>query len=185
MAIDNKSLSLKVAIREAILNRIEHPKVLDLYCGMTGEMYDRVWNRADEYLGCDKYNPHRKAKTARLSAETTIETIDIEMFNIFDLDCYSSPWAVANRIVEKATGRLGMVLTDGTWRATGGKMNEEMRRELGVGHFSITTLFKRYYHEVSLIMLKALLSHRTLEYGVMAIPPTRRPIYYGMILTAK
>lgn len=158
---DNSNLGLKVAVREWVLERLGEPAdlaVLDLYCGERGEMYKAVWHRAGIYLGVDKNKNHKLARTMRATAELAVQELNLDPFNIFDLDCYDSPWIVARRILRRrGPGRFGLVLTSGETRGMKpGHCNEIIRATLGLGTLSDLRLLIRYDDLVMDLMIASL-----------------------------
>jgi len=159
MATDNSGLRQKIDIRRWLMGRISPPhRVLDLYCGSAGEMYRGCWSAADLYLGVDKRTPHALGRTIRLSAEEAVEAIDLDLFNIYDLDPYDSPWIVARRIIHRrGPGVFGMALTSGECHGMmSGRSNEVVRAILGIRNLSDTRLFGRYWHDVFHLLCKSL-----------------------------
>ena len=114
---DNSSVYLKAKVRQWLLQRFDEAHVLDLYCGARGWMWRMIWKDAESYLGVDRFIPHSLATTMRMSAERASQALDLNQYNIFDVNCYSSPWKVARRICRRRDpGRFGMVLTSGEYR---------------------------------------------------------------------
>lgn len=181
---DNSNTELKVEVRRRTFDRIEDPVVLDLYCG-TGVMYKHVWSKADGYLGTDRDNPHDLDRTIKISAELAVANLDLRPFNIFDVDCYSSPWIVARRILRKVTpGRFGLTMTSGEDRGLkNGHSNEIIRSTLGLSHFSDLRLLGRYQKLINKLMIKSLLELPGIKPVYGAIAYTKRNIaYIGLVL---
>ncbi len=155
---DNSNVSLKLAVRRWVSERIARPwRVLDLYCGEVGAMYQGIWREAETYFGVDKFRPHKLATTARMSAEVASQRLDLGRYNIFDVDCYASPWAVARRVLlRRGPGRLALVLTDGEDRALKKQGNEIIRATLGLGNLSDLRLLVRYRELVMGLMVRSL-----------------------------
>lgn len=91
--------------------------VFDAYAG-AGEMYEAVWKHADRYVGCD-LNLFRDGRTAYVGDNRRVlRAIDLQPFNIFDLDAYGSPWEQALIIAANRRVRpgelLGVALTEGS-----------------------------------------------------------------------
>jgi hypothetical protein len=155
---DNSSLHLKWQIRRWIWDRIPDHRVLDLYCGSQGRMWECIWRDAEEYLGVDKFRPHNHAITLRMSAERASQQMDLSKYTIFDVDCYDSPWMVARRICKRfPAGRFGLALTAGDSRSMRtGSSNEVSRRTLGISGFSDLRLLYRYRELVVSLMVRSL-----------------------------
>lgn len=113
------ALRAKVEIRALVLDQIgkERAAVFDAFAG-NGAMYDRVWQRASHYTGCDLvwYRDARHAFVA--DNRRVMRSIDLTAFNIFDLDAYGSPWEqvciLADRRPLAPGEQLGLLLTEGT-----------------------------------------------------------------------
>jgi len=159
MSTDNSFTEGKIAVREWLLEQVAEPaQVLDLYCGAEGQMYQGVWHKADSYFGVDKRAPHSLAPTCKMSAERAAGTFDLDAYNLFDLDCYDSPWKVARRIIQRrGSGTFGMALTSGEQHGLmSGKGNEIIRATLGIRNLSDTRLFGRFWEDVLLLMVRSL-----------------------------
>lgn len=186
---DVSDLSLKVAVRQWVIDRIRPASVLDLYCGRYGYMYQDVWYQASEYLGTDNNEPHDLAHTLKMSAERAVQDMDLDTFNIYDVDPYNSPWIVARRILRRrASGQFGLVLTSGEWRGLyGSHANEVIRATLGLTTISNLSLFCRQYETIMLLMVRSLVEMPgvTLDAGVYGMHDIGNPIWYGALLLTK
>ena len=185
MGTDHSRLDLKVAVRERMLDWLpEDRRVLDLYCG-TGRMYEEVWQRADTYFGVDAHKPHRLASTMKLSADAAVQMLELDEWNIFDIDCYSSPWKVARRICRKrGPGIFGLIMTSGEFRGlTGGRTNEIIRRSIGATGSSDYRLLGRHHGLIIQLMLRAIgeIKGITLLKGIKA-QTGRRVVYITLLL---
>ena len=155
--VDNTSINGKVEVRQWVIERIEKPSVLDLYCGKDGVMWEHVWKHADSYLGVDKNIPHSKARTIKTTAEKAVSKFDLEKYNIFDIDTYSSPWVMARRVLrKKKNGIFALVLTSGEYYGMKSKTNEIIRVSTGSSGLSDYRLLSRYYDLVIGLMVKSL-----------------------------
>lgn len=183
---DNSNVELKIAVRRAVVSEIEHWRVLDLYCGSSGMMYQHIWHEAETYLGIDKDKPHNLAPTLRMRAEVASQHFDLDAFNIFDVDCYDSPWLVARRIVRRrGPGKFALILTSGESRGMrNGDTNELIRSTLGLSKFSDLRLLDRYRYVVWGVMLRSLLeSARGVRCLKLVHGETERFMqYYGLLL---
>ena len=112
---DNAKINAKIDLRNNILNLFEEKKVLEVFCG-SGEMYRDVWHVADSYTGVDIKKQFDERNTICGDALKVVSTIDIDNYNIFDIDAYGSPYEVLNVILNRYQGgskRLAFILTDG------------------------------------------------------------------------
>jgi hypothetical protein len=120
-AVDNAQAlhRSKVEIRRNVLKSIgpDDARVFDAYAG-EGQMFTDVWKGAADYLGCDLRffpvgPPAYVADNRRV-----MRTIDLQRFNVFDLDAYGSPWIpaliIGARRKVRPGERIGVVLTEGT-----------------------------------------------------------------------
>lgn len=112
---DNAPIAAKQQIRLSILDKIKNPRVCEVFCG-TGEMYRSVWHKAEDYIGIDKRKFFDERITICGDAEKAIRTINLNDYNIFDIDAYGSPYNILSYIVQNRTekGELAFVLTDGS-----------------------------------------------------------------------
>ncbi len=185
---DNSSVELKLAVREWVGERIPRPwAVLDLYCGKDGKMFQGIWAQAESYFGVDKFQPHKLGNTARMSAEVASQRLNLDGFNIFDVDCYASLWAVARRILaRRGAGTFGLALTDGEDRGMkNGHSNEIVRATLGLSHFSDLRLLSRFSDLVIDLMVRSLLEMPGVRFvaGVKGTVEKANPVrYIGLIL---
>jgi hypothetical protein len=160
---DNSNIPLKVAVRRWLKEQVTPHRVLDLYCGAEGQMYQHCWADAETYFGVDKFRPHGLAPTAKMSAEHAAGRLRLDDYTLFDVDCYDSPWIVARRILKRrGPGRFGLALTSGDFcMAHGGGShpgygNEVIRATLGVSDFSDLGLLGRYHDLVHKLMIRSL-----------------------------
>lgn len=109
----------KIRLRELVLAEIgaEQARVFDAFAG-SGEMHRAVWHRAGGYAGCDlRHFPDERLAFVADNVRV-MRAIDLEAFNVFDLDAYGSPWHQAlilatRRKVAKGE-RIGIILTEGS-----------------------------------------------------------------------
>ena len=155
---DNSNLAIKLKVRRWLFEQFDNRRVLDLYCGRQGKMHQGLWNEADLYFGTDKNCPHRFGNTVKMSAEYASQHLDISDFNIFDVDCYASPWRVARRILRRHTGgRLGIVMTSGEYRGLeNGRSSEIVRRSIGASGLSDYRLLGRFQDSIIRLMIRSL-----------------------------
>lgn len=122
MGVDTsqKWRATKISMRSAVLDAVPHARVLDLFCGVdwASSMWAAVWQRAEAYLGCDwrwaAWDPRRRMVGRN---RALVDVLDLQAFNVFDLDAYGSPIVLANMIARRRTWARGergaLVLTDG------------------------------------------------------------------------
>ena len=113
---DNAKINAKQELRENVLRFFEESHVLEIYCG-TGEMYRDVWHICDSYTGIDKRKQFDERNTICGDACKAVSVIDLDCFNIFDIDAYGSPYDVLTIIMQRYKqkhSRVAFILTDGT-----------------------------------------------------------------------
>ena len=111
----------KIGLRRWALDAIgpENARVLDLFAG-SGAMYRAVWQEAGHYRGCDKVFFRDRRLCYVTDNLRLLRSIDLDGFNVFDLDAYGAPWKTATvlatrrRLVPGET--IAVVLTDGAMR---------------------------------------------------------------------
>lgn len=112
---NNAKTDAKKKIRQKVLSLIDNPSVLEVYCG-AGDMYYDVWHKANSYTGIDKLKFFDERRTICGDAIKAVSTINLDEFNIFDIDAYGSPYDVLKIIIErvpKNKKQYGFVITDG------------------------------------------------------------------------
>lgn len=112
---DNAKINAKQDLRNNVLNFFAEKHVLEVFCG-SGEMYRDVWHVADTYTGIDIKKQFDERNTICGDAVKAVSTIDLDCFNIFDIDAYGSPYDVLNIVLSRYQGdakRLAFILTDG------------------------------------------------------------------------
>ena len=112
---DNAKINAKQDLRNNVLNFFVEKHVLEVFCG-SGEMYRDVWHVADTYTGIDIKKQFDERNTICGDAVKAVSTIDLDCFNIFDIDAYGSPYDVLNIILNRYQGdakRLAFIITDG------------------------------------------------------------------------
>ncbi len=155
---DNSEERLKLAVRRWLADQFDDWRVLDLYCGEEGRMYQGVWSEASSYFGVDKFRPHSLATTVKMSAERASQQLRLDDYNLFDVDCYASPWAVARTICRRrGPGCFGLAMTSGEERGLkNGHSSEIIRRTIGASGLSDYRLLGRYQDMVIGLMLRSL-----------------------------
>lgn len=111
----------KTLLREKLLQHIplDKARVFDAFGG-SGAMYERLWHHAEYYVACDLEWKRDGRLVYVGDNRRVLRTIDLQQFNIFDLDSYGCPYEqatiVAARRVLRAGELCGLVLTDGSMR---------------------------------------------------------------------
>lgn len=112
-----KSEADKAEIRLFVLECVPDAVVLDAFAG-SGVMYQRVWHKASEYIGCDRiWYPDDRLVYA-CDSRRLLRALDLQRFNVFDLDSYGSPWEhvviLAARRTASPGEKIGVCLTEGS-----------------------------------------------------------------------
>ncbi len=121
----DRRLPVKVALRREALEAVggaEKAAVLDLFGGV-GVMYETVWREAARYQGgekeLDKVLKH-PGDCFHGQAAAILASIDLQPWNVFDLDAYGSPWDEVTVLSKRRTlapgERIAVILTDGSVR---------------------------------------------------------------------
>jgi hypothetical protein len=119
--VDNRSRSsnVKTELRSLVLGAIgpERTFVLDAFCG-DGGLWESVWCRAAGYTGIDQkltWPPRFRRFVG--DNRRIMRAIDLQPFNVFDLDAWGSPWTQAITIAKRRSWQRGergaIVMTDG------------------------------------------------------------------------
>ena len=112
---NNAKTNAKKELRQSVFSEISNQKVIEVFCG-SGEMYHAVWKDAEKYTGIDKVKFFDERHTICGDAEKAIRLININDYNIFDIDAYGSPYEILNYIIDKiddSNRKIGFVITDG------------------------------------------------------------------------
>jgi hypothetical protein len=109
---NNAKITAKEKLR--VIQGINNLSVLDIYCG-AGEMYNAVWNKAKSYEGIDikEFTDGRKLHIG--DAPQILKKINIDKFDVFDIDAYGSPYECLLIILNKIKTRKirHFIITDG------------------------------------------------------------------------
>jgi len=109
---NNAKINAKEELRK--IDGIKNLSVLDIYCG-AGEMYNKVWKSAKYYEGIDikEFDDGRKLYVG--DAPHILKKINIDKFDVFDIDAYGSPYECLSIILNKITtkNQKHFIITDG------------------------------------------------------------------------
>ncbi len=109
----------KITIRRRVLEVIgvDKASVFDAFAG-SGVMHKHIWSEAASYTGCDLefYSDDNRLAFAA-DNRRVLRAIDLDGFNLFDLDAYGSPWEqlyiIASRRKLQPGEAIGVCLTEG------------------------------------------------------------------------
>ena len=110
----NKS---KIQIRENVLSLFKNERnVLEVFCG-DGKMYRDVWKKGDKYTGIDIVEFNDERETIQGDSKEVLNSLDIDRYNIFDIDAYGSPYEELSIILKKLDrnkyNEYAFIITDG------------------------------------------------------------------------
>ena len=91
---DNSMPSRKIKIRKYFLDKIDEPRILDVY-GSYGMMYKKLYSQYEIYKGYKKK-----------------EHINLDDYNYFDFDSYSDPNYAIDMLLPLLKKRIAIILTD-------------------------------------------------------------------------
>lgn len=177
-------LQSKIALRRKVFDWIkpEDASVFDAFAG-EGEMHRHVWAEAEHYVACDLLW-HRDERMAFAADNLRVlRAINLEPFNVFDLDAFGCPYAQAIIIAGRRRVRAGEVialcLTDGTGLALKmGKIAAPMRELTGMADRFESA--KRSLHDLTTSALREL--GRRMDAALVdryeAISPTGARVVY-------
>lgn len=114
-----EAMAEKVDLRLRVLEAVRPARVMEACCGPVGEMYRRAWHMADGYAGIDTAFELSDVRRRYVGDNRVVlRGIPLGGFNVFDLDSFTSPWALAVIIAARrpwAPGERGaLVVTDCT-----------------------------------------------------------------------
>jgi hypothetical protein len=124
LAVDNapEHTHSKIALRRWVMEQLSPAHVLDVFAGIDGEMHTAVWKSAASYVGIDeRWRSDDDRQRLVGDSYKILRSIDLERFNLFDIDCYGMPWEamliIAARRQWKPGERGAVVCTDSALRA--------------------------------------------------------------------
>ena len=115
----NSSITAKVAVRKNLIRLldVDDPWILDAFCG-AGSMHREAYNSTKNYLGLDVNFYDDDRKTIVCDNTRMLRQLDIEPFDIFDLDAYGSPLnafvLICSRLKWGTKSKVGVVMTEGS-----------------------------------------------------------------------
>lgn len=117
----SSSRGAKSDMRRRLISQLgaDRPRILDLFCG-PGGMWKHAYGSTRDYLGLDmtQYDDSRPTIVCDNSRFLRLAGLDLDQFDIFDLDAYGSPSyqlaIICSRLRWTRTNRVGIVLTDGS-----------------------------------------------------------------------
>jgi hypothetical protein len=133
-------LGTKIKLRQQLLKAMgaQNAHVLDLFAG-AGEMHRHVWRHCAAYTGIDEewFRDERLMYVGDNRA--ILRAIDLDQFNVFDLDPFGSCWEqafiLASRRKVRPGERVGLALTVGdTLKIKAGSWPLGLRAMMGIGH---------------------------------------------------
>lgn len=144
------ALAAKIDLRRRVLEHVSPAHVLDVFCGQVGEMWQRAWFDAESYLGIDReWRIEDRRRRMVCDNRIALRALDLQAFNIFDLDAFGQPWEHAIILAARrrwAPGEIGaMVLTDGgklyTQRSGASNVIRELLGDVGSTHGGLAGTF--------------------------------------------
>lgn len=123
--VDNRpdAHEMKLRLRARVRELVDPIRVFEAFCGPTPDGMSTAWVGAEAHVGCDKRfawpDPRQRyvGDTRRV-----MRAIDLQRFNVFDLDAYGSPWTEMLILLARRTWAAGergaLVITDGSGMKT-------------------------------------------------------------------
>ena len=115
----NSSVSAKIEFRKALMSKIgiEDPWILDCFCG-SGVMHKEAYSSTNNYLGLDLKYYSDDRRTIVCDNKRMLRQIDLEGYDIFDLDAYGTPMPAFTIICDRfrwtLKDKIAFVMTDGS-----------------------------------------------------------------------
>jgi hypothetical protein len=95
---NNAKIDAKTELRKLI--DCKDLSVLECFCG-SGEMFEAVWKDACHYEGIDIKKQDDSRITHQGDCALMLKKLNLEKFNVFDIDAYGSPYECLHIIFEK------------------------------------------------------------------------------------
>lgn len=116
---NSSNLSKKIELRQKAikLSGKEFPWILDCYCG-DGRLWSQAYNKTRNYQGIDQKIPNNKEMPSPIVGNNLdiLKQIDLERYDIIDLDAYGGPLRQYGLICERIKTNKIIVITDGIGR---------------------------------------------------------------------
>lgn len=152
---NNSNYLAKSKIRESVLSHHQDvSSVCELFCG-DGQMYKRVWVKADKYIGIDIKGFNDERDTVKSDCLTYVKENDITGYNIFDIDAYGSPYGVLNEILKQdiKSNLVSFIITDGiAIDLRMGKLCGDIQKLLGINSKIIKNAHKMHLHIIKRVI---------------------------------
>lgn len=109
----------KVDLRRAILAElgVPEPRILDAFCA-AGSMWKDAYGATPNYVGVDEKVFLDERTTVVADNQRFLRQIDLDQFDVFDLDAYGSPIEcyaiICARLKWTRVRKVAFVMTDGT-----------------------------------------------------------------------
>ena len=148
----NTSTDAKVSLRREMLKLLgtTDPKILDAYGG-PGELWKLAYDETPNYVGVDK-RLYLDGRTMVKGDNTRfLRAIDLESFDVFDLDAFGSPFEslaiISHRFKWKEKDRIAVFLTEGTgFNAAMNGLSRDLLTYIGVSPHKKTMFQIRERH---------------------------------------
>lgn len=109
------AIEAKVSMRRLAVAHVGKAHVLDVFCGPVGVMWDHAYRNVASYVGIDRDWLFRADNRRRYvgDALTILRGIDLDRFNVIDVDAFGEPWKVMRIILARKNffGPTSIVLT--------------------------------------------------------------------------
>jgi hypothetical protein len=135
----------KIRLRQLALERLSTPlRVVEFYAGH-GVIRNAVYQDAEKWIGFD--TDPETIEAIHVDCRLAARHIDLEDYNVFDVDAFADPWEVVWIISQRrsAVGSIVVFATDGdklgqSMRAIEGRrLSRQQRDALGVGYGRLQT----------------------------------------------
>lgn len=164
-------------LRKDLIARLgrENPRILDAYCG-PGTMWRRAYAETTNYLGLDRtpYDDERRTIVCDDTRFLRLRGLDLDQFDIFDLDAFGSPAyplaIICRRLRWTRVQSVGVLLTDGTgFNAKMNSVGSSLLRYIGLERHRGATI----HHEHRADVLSMLIRRTCAEAGAVPLDVRR------------
>jgi len=122
---DNSYIDIKRELREQIIKQLKYKKVLDCFCE------SEIWKdiKKDSYIGIDQ----KKTKDINLHGDNRkyLKELNLEQFNIIDLDAYGIPIKQLEIIFQNNTLQIGTIIFFTFIQSIFGKLPKQLLKIYG------------------------------------------------------